>query len=36
MKFKAHETAVVDEGAIQITVRLREETRLAIPVQKAD
>lgn len=28
--------SVVDEGAIQITVRLREETRLAIPVQKAD
>lgn len=28
--------SVVDDGSVQVTVRLREDTRLAIPVQKAD
>lgn len=28
--------SVVDDGQVKITVRLREETKLAIPVQKAD
>lgn len=28
--------AVVDEGAVPVTVRLREDTRLSIPVQRTD
>lgn len=28
--------SVVDDGSVKVTVRLREDTRLSIPVQKAD
>jgi hypothetical protein len=28
--------AVVDDGSVKVTVRLREDTRLSIPVQRAD
>ncbi len=28
--------SVVDDGSVKVTVRLREDTRLSVPVQKAD